>query len=136
MLKYILAWLPLLLIALFNGALRAVVYGRFLDELTAHQLSSLIGVVLFGFYIRAVIDYWRPESAQQALHIGLLWLAMTVAFEFLFMHYVAGHPWRALLHDYNILAGRVWLLVLAWITFAPYVFYRLQRRSGNQYFGG
>lgn len=136
MLKYALAWLPLLLIAILNGALRIATYGHFLSELYAHQLSSLTGVVLFGFYIRIVIDYWRPESAQQALHIGLLWLAMTVIFEFLFMHYVAGHSWRALLHDYNILAGRVWGVVLVWIAIAPYVFFQLQRRSSNHYFRG
>jgi hypothetical protein len=135
MFKYVLAWLPLLVIAVLNGALRAGFYGRYLGELHAHQLASALGVVLFGIYIRAVIEYWRPESSRQALHIGLIWLGLTVAFEFLFMHYVAGHSWRALLHDYNIFAGRVWLVVLVWITLAPYVFYRLQRRSINHYFG-
>lgn len=31
-----------------------------------------------------------------------------------------------LFHDYNILAGRVWLFVLIWTTTAPYVFFRLR----------
>jgi len=39
--------------------------------------------------------------------IGLVWLAMTVAFEFLFGDYVAGHSWDRLLHDYNLFAGRL-----------------------------
>jgi hypothetical protein len=34
------------------------------------------------------------------------------------------HPWTRLLHDYNILEGRVWVLVLVWITIAPYIFSR------------
>lgn len=129
MYKYAIAWLPLLLIAVLNGALRAVFYGRFLSDLYAHQLSTLIAIVLFGFYIRFVIDLWRPESARQALHVGLLWVGMTVVFEFLVMHYVAGHSWRTLLHDYNLLAGRVWVLLLAWVAIAPYVFFQLQRRK-------
>jgi len=41
-------------------------------------------------------------------------------------HYVAKCPWRDLLHDYNLFAGRVWLVVLVWVTIAPYLFYRLQ----------
>jgi len=49
---------------------------------------------------------------------------MTVCFEFFFGHYVAGHPWSRLFHDYNILDGRIWGLLLVWITVAPYVFYR------------
>ena len=135
MFKYVVAWLPLLLIAVLNGALRAAFYGRFFSELHAHQLATALGIILFGIYIRALIDFWRPDSARQALHIGLLWLAMTVAFEFLFMHYVAGHTWRALLQDYNIVAGRVWVVLLLWVTIAPYVFYRLQQRSVNHRLG-
>ena len=38
-----------------------------------------------------------------------------------------GHPWSRLLHDYNVFAGRVWVVILMWITIAPYVFYRMQR---------
>ena len=80
---------------------------------------------MFGVYIGAVMRCGNPASAEQALAIGLLWLGLTVAFEFLFGHYVAGHPWPQL-HDYNLLAGRVWSLLLIWVAVAPYVFYRLR----------
>jgi hypothetical protein len=58
----------------------------------------------------------------------LTWLVLTVIFEFLFGHFVMGHPWSSLFHDYNLLAGRVWVLVLIWIAAAPSIFYRIQRR--------
>jgi ABC-type thiamin/hydroxymethylpyrimidine transport system permease subunit len=106
--------------------LRQVWYGKHLGELQAHQISTLTGVVLFGVYIGFIVRVWRPESATQAMAVGLLWLAMTVAFEFLFGHYVAGHPWDRLLHDYNLFAGRVWVVVLVWVTVAPYLFFRLR----------
>ena len=54
---------------------------------------------------------------------------MTVVFEFIFGHYVMEHPWSKLFHDYNLLAGRVWLLLLLWTTLAPYILYRLQGRK-------
>ncbi|MEW6447103.1 MAG: hypothetical protein AB1426_03305, partial [Bacillota bacterium] len=57
--------------------------------------------------------------------IGLIWLVLTVAFEFGFGHFVMGHSWSRLLHDYNLLKGRLWVLVLLWVAIAPYVFYRL-----------
>jgi hypothetical protein len=72
---------------------------------------------------------WRIESPKQAIVIGLIWLGLTVVFEFLFGHYVMGNPWERLLHDYNLLAGRVWVFVLIWITIAPYVFYRINRQD-------
>jgi hypothetical protein len=127
MLKYVLAWLPLVIIAMANGALREGFYGRYISELRAHQLSTVLGVILFGFYIWTLMHYMTPASSKQAISIGLIWLGLTVAFEFIFMHYVAGRSWGVLLHDYNILAGRIWIVVLIWVTVAPYVFYRLQK---------
>jgi hypothetical protein len=38
-------------IAIANGALRESGYGQHLSELTAHQISTLTAVVLFGAYI-------------------------------------------------------------------------------------
>lgn len=127
MLKYLLAWIPMVFIAIGNGSLRERWYGKRLPELAAHQVSTFLAVVLFGIYIWAIIRFWRPESAAQSIQIGLWWLALTVAFEFLFGHYVAGHSWSKLFYDYNIFSGRVWVLVLVWITVAPYLFYRIQR---------
>jgi hypothetical protein len=122
--KYVLAWIPMVFVAIANGALREGWYGKHLSELHAHQVSTVTGVFLFGLYIWALIRLWRPVSSRQAITVGLIWLGMTVAFEFLFGHYVAEKSWHELLRDYNLCAGRVWLVVLGWVTIAPYLFYR------------
>jgi hypothetical protein len=64
-------------------------------------------VFLFGLYIWILLRLGKPTSSNQALTIGFMWLGLTVALEFLFFHYVMGHPWSRLLHDYNVFAGRV-----------------------------
>jgi len=46
--KYILAWFPMVLIAVINGAMREEWYGKHLTELQAHQVSTVTGVLLFG----------------------------------------------------------------------------------------
>lgn len=125
-LRYTLAWIALPFIGILNGAIRELGYGRFMRELTAHQVSTLTGIVLFGLYTLGLSYIWKIRFSGQALTIGLIWLALTIAFEFLFGHYVLRHPWSRLLHDYNLLAGRVWVLVLLWITIAPYTVYRLR----------
>lgn len=126
--KYVIAWIPLVVIAIINGALRETFYSSHVGELAAHQLSSVSGIVLFGLYIWLVIRRWRPRTGVAAVMIGLIWLALTISFEFGFGHYARGLSWDALLHDYNLLAGRVWVLVLVWVTVAPYLFYRLQTK--------
>jgi hypothetical protein len=122
--RYVLAWIPMMLIGIINGVIRETTYGKALSELRAHQISTLTGVLLLGLYIWGITRLWHPESSQQAALIGILWLILTVLFEFGFGHYIAGHSWDQLLRDYNLLIGRVWLLVLIWITVAPVLFYR------------
>lgn len=127
MTRYLLAWFPMVLIAIFNASIREYTYGKFLSELHSHQISSLTGIILFGLFIGVITYVYPLESTLQALTIGLIWLALTIAFEFLFGHYVAGHSWVKLLEDYNLLAGRLWSLVLIWITLAPVTFYYIWR---------
>lgn len=124
-LKFTIAWIGMVFIAIINGAIREKGYKKSLGELRAHQVSVLTGIILFAIYILVLTQTWKIQSAGQAFTIGLIWLALTVAFEFIFGHYVMKHPWSKLLEDYNILKGRFWVLVLIWITIAPYIFYKL-----------
>jgi hypothetical protein len=122
---YTLAWFPLVLLAILNGALREKGYRRFMSELRAHQLSTLIGIVLVGIYVWIMELLWPLESSQQAFQIGGIWLVLTILFEFGFGHYVMGHPWERLFHDYNILTGRVWLVFVIWTAISPLVIFIL-----------
>jgi len=126
--KYLVAWAPMVAIAVANGLVREAWYGRRVSELRAHQISTASGLLLLSAYIWVIVRLWPPESLKEALAVVLIWLALTVAFEFLFGRYVAGHSWSRLFRDYNVFAGRVWLLVLVWVAIAPYVFLRLQRQ--------
>ena len=123
--KYTLAWLIMPIIGIINGVIRQYGYSNALGELRAHQVSTVTGIILFGIYVWVVSLRWKIQSSAEAIAIGLIWLILTIGFEFLFGHYVAGHPWSKLLFDYNIFEGRLWVLVLLWITIAPYVFFRL-----------
>ena len=124
--KYIIAWLVLPILGIINGSIREFGYKHLMGELTAHQISTLTGIVLFGLYIWFLTGVWRIESAGQAVVIGFIWLGLTVLFEFVFGHYVMKHPWGRLFQDYNILKGRLWVMVLVWTTIAPYVFFKIK----------
>lgn len=128
-LRYIAFWFVLAGIAIASGSLRQFGYSRLVSELTAHQVSTVSGILL-----TAAAGWWFSrllpiESARQAWIIGASWLFMTLAFEFGFGHFVAGHSWQHLLAEYNLLAGRIWLLFLCWIALMPYVFFRLRAKA-------
>ena len=125
-LRYLLAWLLLAVVAIANGILRQATYGMFLSELAAHQISTLTGIVFTGIVVWLLSRVWPLHSARMAWTIGLVWLALTIAFEFGFGHYVADHSWSRLLADYDLSQGRLWTLFLAWIAVSPWVFHKLK----------
>lgn len=126
MLRYALAWLGLAVLAILNGSLRVLTYGKLMPELAAHQLSTVTGILLVGYAVVLLHRRWPIRSSGQAIAIGCMWLCMTVIFEFGFGHYLMGHSWARLLHDYNLMRGRVWSLFLLWLALAPWWVYRRQ----------
>ena len=123
---YAASWTGMVLLAILNGVIRERVFKRFMGELTSHQISTFVGLILFGVYIWFLTGLFRIETSRQALLVGSMWLIMTIVFEFVFGHYVMKHSWRKLFQDYNVFEGRVWVLVLIWTAVAPYLFYRLR----------
>ena len=122
MLTYILLWFPMLVIAIINGLIREFVFKKFLGDLAAHQLSTVTLILFFAIYIRFVIMRFPPPSASMALLIGLVWVLMTLCFEFGFGRF-RGNSWDTLLQDYNLARGRLWVLIPLWVLVAPYLFF-------------
>jgi hypothetical protein len=100
---HFIAWFPIVLLAFANAAIREAVYRRYVGELTAHQIVTLTMCILVGIYVWALSRYLKPQSAGQAIGVGLMWLVMTVIFETALGRYILGNPWNQVLRDYNIL---------------------------------
>jgi hypothetical protein len=113
-------WVIFVVLAIINGAIRERFYKPKLGDLSAHRISTIILIVVIFIGTYLFLKLIKLEYTQKDLIlIGLIWLAMTIIFEFVFGHYVMGNPWDRLLADYNILKGRIWSLVLVAETFAP-----------------
>lgn len=125
------AWLTMLTVSMANGALREFIYAPYLNALTAQQFSTLSGAILLGIVIYRFARRHPFPSLAAAFRSGLFWMALTIAFEFLFFHYVGGHDWSALLANYDLSAGRLWPLLLVWIAVAPSVFFHFGQHRDN-----
>ena len=113
------AWLGILIIANVNGALREFLLVPFLGATVARAISTLLLCLLVLILARATIGWIGPRSAGEAWRVGLLWLALTLAFEFLAGHYLFGNSWERLLSEYNLAAGRIWSIVPLVTLLAP-----------------
>lgn len=114
----------MLCVSVANGLVREITYGVWMSELAAHQISTVLGMVALGVVIWLFMLLVPPANSRQAVALGLFWAGLTIAFEFLFFHYVGGHSWAELLANYNVPAGRIWIFLVLWIAAAPSLFFR------------
>ena len=119
LIRALLAWLVLLALAVVNGAVREAWLIPRIGGSGGHAVSSLSLSALIFLLSWLTIGWISPATARETLLIGLVWLVLTLAFEFLAGHYVFRKPWNELLTDYDVLSGRLWVLVLVTTTLAP-----------------
>ena len=129
---WLLGWLGGPLIGIANGTLRELGYKDRVGERAAHQMSTGSAIALFAGYFELLARLRPLTSTREALQVGAAWLALTIAFEFGFGHYVAGDPWSKLLENYNLATGHVWPALLLWLLVGPALVraHREMRRAG------
>ena len=129
-LRALATWFFLFLVALLGAVVREGVFLPRVGEPAAHVMGTALVAGVMVVVIGILLPWVTPGLEPGRLWLlGASWTAATVAFEFGFGHFVMGHPWSRLFHDYNLLAGRVWVFVLLAILFAPVILGRLQARG-------
>jgi len=123
------AWLGGCVLGVANGVAREKLYAGRVGERTAHQLSTATAIALFAGYFRLLEQRWPIPTARSAAAIGATWVCLTTAFEFGFGLLVAGQSPSALLEDYDLTTGHLWLLVLVWLGAGPTAMRRLAAGS-------
>ena len=125
--RWLTAWLGLAVLGVGNGVARVALYEDSVGDQVAHQISTATLMILVAGYAWLLQRTWPLTSSRSAWQVGAAWAAMTLAFEFGFGHYVTGNSWSTLLADYNLLEGRLWVLIPLTILVAPV----LARRTTN-----
>lgn len=114
-------WIALLGLAIANGGVRAAVLIPRLGETAGRALSTLTLSLAILVLTWVSLRWIHPLSSRDLWRIGGFWLALTVAFEFIAGHFLFRKSWSELLADYNLSAGRIWVLVLVVTALAPYL---------------
>jgi hypothetical protein len=117
--RSLVAWLCLMVIAIGNGAAREAFLVPRLGAAVAHVVSTIVLALLILTVSFVAIPWLAPKSLGRAVVVGSIWLVLTLAFEFGFGHWLANKPWRELLQDYNLLKGRVWAFIPITTAVAP-----------------
>jgi hypothetical protein len=123
--RWISAWVGAAALGVANGAGREALYADATGDQAAHLISTGTLLALLGGYIGLLQRRWPIGTRREALSVGAAWTGMTVAFEFGFGHWVAGDSWSTLLENYDLTAGKAWVLVPGAMAAGPELARRL-----------
>ena len=105
-------WLGFAILAVAGGVLRIILLAPRMGEYAANVAETLSLVVILAGLIWIAVPWLSPELEVKPVRmLGVFWFGLTIAFEFLFGRFIDGASWGALLANYDISAGRLWILV-------------------------
>lgn len=126
--KTLFTWFLFVPLPIINGILREAFYKKIIGVQMAEIFGTIFIYVAFvivaNLFFRKIIT---GLSNNTLLTIGFIWVAMTVVFELGLGIFVLGQPMQELLQAYNLLAGRIWSIVVLTIFFTPFIVRRLQK---------
>jgi hypothetical protein len=122
-------WLLILVLAVLNGGIREAVLVPGVGKPAALVFSGLLLSACIIAVAWILIPRLGRLDVAKSLQIGLLWLVLTLAFEFGFGRWIQGRPWHELLEAYAFKDGNIWPMVLVVTFFAPLVAVRFGKRK-------
>lgn len=123
------AWLIILPVMIANGMFRELVLRNAVGPDAAETLSVLLGMIAIVLLTRPLLRRLAGNPPAALLRASLTLVALTVAFEFLFGHYVDNKSWMELIENYFIWRGNLWPLALATLAFMPFLWGRWSRKE-------
>jgi hypothetical protein len=120
-LKAGLIWLVMAVFAMANGIFRDKILAPWIAEKNALPLSGIILSVLIILLSYLSIPFFGQQNASTFIFIGLLWLSMTLFFEFIFGHFILGKTWGEISQVFHILEGNLFIVALLATATGPYL---------------
>lgn len=124
--RWVLLWFVLAMVAVLNGLLRETVLAPVLGERLALPVSGILLSTLLILVVYLAQPRLGVTDTRSCFLLGLLWLAMTLCFEYLFGHYIAGKAWSEIHQVFNPAGGNLFLLVMLATLTAPWLAAKLR----------
>lgn len=111
-------WLTLVAVESIHGVMRRLVLEPQLGDLRARQVSVFTGSALIAVVFWFTLKWLGPQSARRWWACGLLWLALTLAFE-IGLGRAIGTSWDRIVSDFDPRRGGLLAFGMLVIVVAP-----------------
>jgi hypothetical protein len=119
--RALIVWLTLIAVEFIHGIVRAIFLVPVAGDFRSRQIGVFTGSVLILAVAYLLVPWLKVSDKNSLVSIGVVWLVLTVAFEFSFGHFVFGRSWGDLASDYNIFRGGFLLIGMTVLLFAPVI---------------
>jgi hypothetical protein len=120
LLRALVVWLVFIAVESVLGTLRVLFLEPRLGAEPAQWTGFVTGSAALLIVAYLFIEWIRIPRWAALLEIGMLWVALTFAFEMAIGH-VRGRSWQSLLAGYDIAHGGLMAIALVLVLFAPLV---------------
>ena len=107
-------WLVLMAAEVLHGTVRSLFLVPVVGDFRSRQIGVFTGLLLILGLTYLFIRWLRAGTTARLLAVGLLWLVLTVLFEFSFGRLVLGLPWERITEDYDLSFSRGGLIPWAY----------------------
>jgi hypothetical protein len=111
-------WLTLITVESIHGVMRRIFLEPQLGDLRARQVSVFTGAALIALVFWFTLGWLRPQSVSRWWTLGLLWLALTLAFE-IGLGRATGMSWDRIASDFDPRRGGLLAFGMLIIVVAP-----------------
>lgn len=125
--RALLVWLGIIFVETIHGILRSIVLVPLVGDLRARQLGVPIGSLLILIVSILTIGWLGTRKNAQLLCIGVLWVVLTIVFEFVLGYFILGLAIDRLASDYDMSRGGYMLFGLVCLLFSPLISAKLRR---------
>jgi hypothetical protein len=124
--RAVVVWFILIAVEFVHGVLRFIFLVPYVGDFRARQIGVFTGSVLIVAVAYLFIGWLQPAVTKSLMMVGMLWLVLTVAFEFSFGHFVFRRSWNDLASDYDLLHGGLLPIGMVVLAFSPVIAARLR----------
>ncbi|WP_404790125.1 hypothetical protein [Altericista sp. CCNU0014] len=121
LLRSIAVWLVFIAVESLNGTIRNVWLTPSLGDVWAYRISFVTGAFVVLAIATLFIRWLRAVRVFQLLGVGVLWVALTLAFELVLGRVVLGYSWAQIAADYNVRQGGLMFFGLVWLGLSPLI---------------
>ncbi len=112
-------WLLIIFAESIHGTIRQVFLAPLIGDFNARRIAVFTAMILIFFIAYFFIRWINTSSVKSLFAIGLMWVILTILFEFALGIFIFGYSRERMFEDYDLSRGGLMGFGLLFMFFAP-----------------